>query len=548
MGFWLSREKFVLLGNASCFAIVRWVKKLGTWRVARIWGQEIKTHSEEEWLRAFDTWVKKLPLHVRQQIHSVIVPSEAVAFRQLDIPAVTKSHRQEAIDFELQRSMREAHGATEKWFPGFVSAFVKERENDLPCFALRQDFLEQWLEILARRYVAVRHVFVDSLLALLRFEQASCKDPTLFIYAGAHVITLCFQEEKKTRMCTVPHEHLGLLKSFREIVPTPEGKAPDSGGERPDDTRVVQEILAADPTTAAGACGAQARQQLHAKLKQAELALYREASGKEYHQAVLGAYHSSAYAFVQKVLADAGKSVIPVSEHFKFSYERRAPEEMKAILEPSLIAAYGVTSTTNRRKGSAFFKDMIPSSWKADYFFTRCKAWILALVLIASILLFGEMCLLQSENKSAQYEIGLLKAFQQEAMQIEKAIAAAKEQITTRRKDADRIRSLVNHQDAWLKFFNGLREQAAKAQTLWFDEWEWKLAAASPQITMRGSMLTTEALGQPNTDRQMAQFLQDMQQVPFVKEVQNIKLFMKDECIVAFSFDLLLRKETPLAL
>ncbi|MDR0728399.1 MAG: hypothetical protein LBF21_02210 [Puniceicoccales bacterium] len=541
MGFWLSREKFVLLGNASCFAVVRWVKKLGTWRVARIWGQELRTHGEEEWLRVFDAWVKKLPLHVRQQVHSVIVPSEAVAFRQLDIPAVTKLHYQEAIDFELQRSMREANGETEKWLPGFVSAFVKEKENDLPCFALRQDFLERWLEILARRYVVVRHVFVDSLLALLRFEQASCKDPTLFVYAGAHVITLCFQEGKKTRMSTLPYEHLELLKSFRAI-------APASEGEVPDDTRVVQEILAADPTTAAGACGAQAQQQLHAKLKQAELALYREASGKEYHQAVLGAYHSSAYAFVQKVLADAGKSVIPVSEHFKFSYERRVPEEMKALLEPSLIAAYGVTSTTNRRKGSAFFKDMIPSSWKADYFFTRCKAWILALVLITSILLFGEMSLLQSENKSAQHEVGLLKAFQQEAVQVEKAIAAAKEQIATRRKDADRIRSLVNHQDAWLKFFNGLREQAAKAQTLWFDEWDWKLEAASPQITMRGSMLTNEALGQPNTDRQMAQFLQDMQQVPFVKELQNIKLFMKDECTVAFSFDLLLRKETPLIL
>jgi hypothetical protein len=221
---------------------------------------------------------------------------------------------------------------------------------------------------------------------------------------------------------------------------------------------------------------------------------------------------------------------------------------MEALLEPSLVAAYGVTSGTNRRKGSAFFKDMIPSSWKADYFFTRCKAWILALVLLSSILLFGEMSLLQSENKSAKHEIGILKAFQQEAVQIEKAISAAREQITTRQKDADRIRSLVDHQDAWLKFFNGLREQTAKAQTLWFDEWEWKLEATAPQITMKGSMLTAEALGQPNTDRQMAQFLQDMQQLPFVKELQNIKLFMKDEHTVAFSFDLLLRKETPLAL
>ncbi|MDR3143570.1 MAG: hypothetical protein LBT57_01835 [Puniceicoccales bacterium] len=535
----MSREKFILLGNASCFAIVRWIKRLGTWRIARIWGQELRTHGEEEWLRAFDAWIKKLPLHVRQKIHSVIVPSEAVAFRQLDIPAISKPHYRQAIDFEFQRSMREAEGASEKWITGFISAFGKEK--DLPCFALKRDFLEKWLEILAKRYVSVRHVFVDSLLALLRFEQASCKDPTLFVYVGAHVITLCFQEGKKTRMSTIPHEHLGLLKSFREIIPA-------LGEGISDDTRVVQEILAADPTTAAGACGAQARQQLHAKFKQAELALYREASGKEYHQAVLGAYHSSAYAFVGKVLADAGKSVIPASEHFRFSYERRGPKEMKAVLEPSLIAAYGMTSTRNRRKGSAFFMDMIPASWKADYYFTRCKAWILASVLIASILLFGEMSLLQTENKSARHEIVILKAFQREAVQIEKGIAAAKEQITTRRKDADRIRSLVDHQDAWLKFFNSLQEQTAKAQTLWFDEWDWKLEAASPQITMRGSMLTTEALGQAHTERQMAQFLQNMQQVPFVKELQNIQLFVKDEHTVAFSFDLLLRKETPLAL
>ena len=536
----LREEKFILWGQASRFVICQLVKKLGTWRPSRVWEKEINVPNEEEWLRAFDIWLTKIPLSVRQKVRYIIIPSEKLEFRQLNIPVISKQHYKQAIEFELNHSMRDPDdGGPTKWIFDFVDSFIKENDNGLACFATKHSFLEKWLEILAKRYVSVRHIFIDSLLPFLFFEKARSKEPTLFVYAGAHVITLCFREGQQSKTMAIPYDHPSLLKNFRRAAAIHENGTDDLG--------IVRETLAADLTTALGSCGMQERQQLHSKFKQAELALYREVSTTEYHQTVVSAYHPSAYAFIEQVLIDAGKSVTPASEYFKLTWGRHVPETARATLDPSLTVICG-TAMAKRSKTSVYHKDMTPLTWKADYFFSRSKAFILGTVLTVLVLLFGEMSILKIENKHFNTETSALQSFQQEAIQMEKSIEEANQQIITKRKDADRIRSLVKHQDAWLKYFNDVRTQAAKAQTLWFDEWEWKPSTTSPQIAVQGTMLMPETLGLQNSDQQMAQFLQDMRRVAFVKDVQDIKLTMKDEGIITFSFNLILNKETPLSL
>jgi hypothetical protein len=533
-------EKFVLWGQASRFVICQLVKKLGTWHPIRVWEKEINVPNEEAWLQALDTWLKKIPLGIRQKVHHVIVPSEKLEFRQLSIPVVSKQHYKQAIEFELKHSMHDPNsGASTKWVFDFVDDFIEDKDDGLSCFATKHSFLERWLELLARCYVSVRHTFIDSLLPFSFFEKARSKEPTLFVYAGAHVTTLCFHEGPQTKMMAIPYDHLSLLKNLRKVATTHENGS--------DDLSIVRETLAADLTTALGSCGMQERQQLHSKFKQAELALYREASKTEYHQTVVSAYHPSAYAFIEQVLLDAGKSVTSASEYFKLTWGRRVPEATRATLDSSLIALCG-SAVTKRSKRSVYHRDLTPLTWKADYFFSRSQACILDTVLIVLVWLFGELSLLKVENKHFSTEISALQAFEQEAMLLEKSIKEANQQIITKRKDADRIRSLVRHQDAWLKHFNDVRTQVAKAQTLWFDEWEWKPAATSPQIEVKGTMLMPETLGLQNSDQQMAQFLQNIRRVAFVKDVQDIKLSMKDEGLIAFSFNLILNKETPLSL
>ncbi|MDR2420167.1 MAG: hypothetical protein LBD40_02510 [Puniceicoccales bacterium] len=533
-------EKFVLWGQASRFVICQLVKKLGTWRPSRVWENEVNVSSEGEWLWAFDAWLKKVPLGIRQKVHHVIVPSEKLEFRQLSIPVVSKQHYKQAIEFELKHSMRDPDsGASTKWVFDFVDDFIEDKDDGLSCFAAKHSFLERWLKLLARRYVSVRYTFIDSLLPFSFFENARDKEPTLFVYAGAHVTTLCFHEGPQTKMMAIPYDHLSLLKNLRKVAAVHENGSDDLG--------IVRETLAADLTTALGSCGIQERQQLHSKFKQAELALYREASKTEYHKTVVSAYHPSAYAFIEQVLLDAGKSVTSASEYFKLTWGRRVPETTRDFWNSSLVALCGSVAA-KRSRASVCHKDLIPLNWKADYFFSQSKAFILGTVLVVLVLLFGELSILKVGNKHFNTEISALQTFEQEAILMEKAIAEANQQIITKRKDADRIRSLVRHQDAWLKHFNDVRTQVAKAQTLWFDEWEWKPAATSPQIEVKGSMLTSEILGLPSSDQQMAQFLQNIRRVAFVKDVQDIKLSMKDEGLIAFSFNLILNKETPLSL
>jgi len=542
MGFWLGKAHFVLAAGASHVALGRLVRRLGRWQISRIWGENIPAGDEEEWLRAADAWLKKVPLRIRQKTHCLVLPGEQLEFRWLNVPDVPKSGRAQAIAFELQRALRGSGAEDLRWVSSSVSGFLQEKEGDLACFAVRHSFLEAWLELLARRYVSVRHVWIESLLPLLLFENERCPEETLFVYAGAHVLTLGFGTGRRRKMAAIPCDHPGLLRSFRKVLAATE--------EAPDDRRVVEEILAADPTTAAGACGLQARQQLHARLKQAELALYRETGGEGYHRAVIGAGQPSARALLERVLTDAGKQVIPASEYFKIGGEKRIPEALRETLEPSLVTL--IASAEAARSGpSACVPDLLPGHWRADYRFTRAKAWLLGGVLTAALLLFGVQNLLERDNRSSGREIGLLKNFQQEALQLEKAIAEANRQILMKRKDADRIRSLVNHQDAWLKFFNELQAQAAAAKTLWFDAWEWKPAGPSPQISLRGTLLTAEVPGSPNAGRgeeQMERFLRGLRHVSGVKDVQNVKLLLKDEAMVSFSCDLLLRKETALSL
>jgi hypothetical protein len=535
----LKKEKFVLFGQSSGFAICKLIKKLGTWRVSHVWEKETNAIREEEWLQALDAWLAKIPLRIRQKVRYAIIPSEKLEFRLLNLPTVSKKNHKQAIHFELERTMRDSDGNSTKWVFHCANGFINENKDALFCFATKHSFLETWLELLAKRYISVRHVFIDSLLPLFFFEKNPCKAPILFIYAGAHVITLCFREGKKIKTMAISYDHPGLLKNFRKTISV--------HGDVPlDDSRMVQEILAADLTTASGACGMQERQQLHSKLKQAEFTLYREASTTEYHQTVLSAYHPSAYAFVEQTLKEAGKGVISASEYFKFIWGRRVPEAAKIALEPSLAVICG--TATARPKTFPFYQDMIPSSWKADYVFTRSKAFILGTVLILLTFFFGELSILKMKNQSSSVEVSALKIFQQEVIQMENAIAEANSHIKTKQKDADRIRSLVKHQDAWLKFFNNIMAQTAKAQTLWFDEWEWKSSATLPQITIKGTMLAAEALDSQNSDQRMAQFLQGIRQVTFVKDIQNIKLLMKDEFLISFSFDLILNKETLLSL
>jgi uncharacterized protein YecT (DUF1311 family) len=212
-----------------------------------------------------------------------------------------------------------------------------------------------------------------------------------------------------------------------------------------------------------------------------------------------------------------------------------------------LTAIYGAIAA-NHRKASACYEDMIPVPWKVDYFFTQSKPFILGSVLAISVFLFGEMMTLKARNRSLERETVFLRSFQEEAVRIEKTLAEANQQIVTKRKDSDRICALVKHQDAWLKWFNDVKQQLAEVQSLWFDELEWRPLETPPLISIKGTMLTAEVLGFQDKDQQMTKFLQGMRHISFVKDVQNTKLFVKDEFTISFSFDLILDDKTPLSL
>jgi hypothetical protein len=493
-----------------------------------------------DWFFKLDGWLAKIPLSIREQIRHVIIPSEALEFRCLNVPSVSKQNYARAVDFELHRAMRTGDKDSTEWISNFVTDFLKENDDDLPCFATKNAFLGSLLELLAKRYVSVRHVFIDSLLSLQLFESINCKEATLFIYAGAHVITLCFREGRTSKMMAIPYDYPGLLKKVQEA-------ALACGSSSVTDLALMQEVLAADPTTAFGVCGAQVRQQLHSKFKQAELALYREMAGAEFHHVVISAYDLSAYTLVERVWIDAGKHVTSAPEYFKFALGRRVAKELRTIVEPSLTAVYGAV-IADREKASACYKDMIPVPWKADYFFTRARPFILGSILAISVLLFGGVMALRAGNKSLEREMAVLRSFQGEAIQIEKALVAANQQIMVKRKDSDRICALVRHQDAWLQWFDDVRQQLAGAQALWFDALEWKPWEMPPQISIKGMLLTAEVLGSPDGDQRMMKFLQGMRNVSFVKDIQNTKLLVKDEFTIAFSFDLILDDKTPLSL
>ncbi|MDR0445192.1 MAG: hypothetical protein LBG98_02835 [Puniceicoccales bacterium] len=508
--------------------------------MAHIWGEETRAPSEADWFSKLDGWLTKVPLSIREQIHHIIIPSDALKFRCLNVPSVSKQNCAQAVDFELRRAMRVGDNDSTKWVSGFVTGFLKENDDDLPCFVTKYPFLGSLLELLARRYVSVRHVFIDSLLSLQLFESISCKEATLFVYAGAHVMTLCFRKGRTAKMMAIPYDYPGLLKKIQEA-------ALACGSSSITDLALMQEVLAADPTTAFGVCGAQVRQHLHSKFKQAELALYREMAGAEFHRVVISAYDLSAYTLMERVWTDAGKHVISASEYFKFTWGRRVPKELQTIMEPSLTAVYGAV-IADHEKASICYKDMIPLPWKADYFFTRAKPFILGTVLAASVFLLSGMMALRAGNKSLERERMVLISFQEEAMQIEKALAEANQQIMAKRKDSDRICALVRHQDAWLKWFDDVRQQLAETQALWFDALEWRPLEMPPRISVKGTLLTAEVLDSQDGDQQMVKFLQGMKNVSFAKDIQNTKLLVKDEFIIAFSFDLILDDKTPLSL